>query len=77
MAIVSLISGILGWTLLPFLGSIVAVITGHKAKKEIRNSMGQLGGDGMATISLGLTLCACVTFVAITVLGMLQPITTG
>jgi len=77
MAIVSLISGILGWTLLPFLGSIVAVITGHKAKKEIRNSMGQLGGDGMTTISLGLTLCACVTFVAITVLGMLQPITTG
>ena len=39
--------------------------------------MGQLGGDGMTTISLGLTLCACVTFVAITVLGMLQPITTG
>ena len=65
MAIVSLISGILGWTLLPFLGSIVAVITGHKAKKEIRNSMGQLGGDGMATIGLVLGTSAWASLSAL------------
>ena len=37
LAIVSLVSGILGWSLVPFLGAIVAVITGHMAKKEIRD----------------------------------------
>ena len=84
MAIVSLISGILGWTLLPFLGSIAAIITGHKAKKEIGDSMGQLGGAGMATaglvmgyISLGLALCVCAAVVAVMALGMSQSIATG
>ena len=36
LALISMISGIVGWTILPFIGSIVAVITGHLAKKEIR-----------------------------------------
>jgi len=40
LAIISLISGILGWTIFPFIASIVAVITGHLAKKEIRESGG-------------------------------------
>jgi hypothetical protein len=48
-AIISLIAGILGLTLLPFLGSIVAVITGSMAKKEIAQSAGTLGGEGLAT----------------------------
>ncbi len=84
MAIVSLISGILGWTLLPFLGSIAAIIAGHKAKKEIRDSMGQLGDVGMATaglvmgyISLVLVLCVCAAVVAVMALGMSQSIATG
>ncbi|WP_040151891.1 DUF4190 domain-containing protein, partial [Xanthomonas citri] len=34
MAIVSLVAGILGWTLIPFLGSICAIITGHLARAE-------------------------------------------
>ncbi len=29
MALISLIAGILGWTALPFLGSVAAIITGH------------------------------------------------
>ena len=52
MAVVSLVAGILGWTFIPLLGSIVAVITGHMAKKEIRESGGRLGGDGLATAGL-------------------------
>ena len=40
MALVSLILGILGWTILPTLGSIAAIITGHMAKNEIKSSMG-------------------------------------
>ncbi|MDI1253744.1 DUF4190 domain-containing protein [Thermomonas sp.] len=52
MAIISLVSGILGWTLVPFLGSIVAVITGHMARGEIRRAPDRLDGDGMAIAGL-------------------------
>ena len=54
LAIISLVAGILGWTLLPFLGSIGAIITGHMARGEIRRSNGALGGDGLALIGLVL-----------------------
>jgi hypothetical protein len=54
MAIVSLITGILSWVVLPVVGAIAAVITGHLAKKEIRESGGWLTGDGMATAGLVL-----------------------
>jgi hypothetical protein len=54
MAIISLIAGILGITFVPFLGSIAAVITGSMAKKEIRESGGAVGGDGLATAGLVL-----------------------
>jgi hypothetical protein len=52
MALVSLIAGIVGLTLLPFLGSLAAVITGYMARKEIRQSAGAVSGDGMATAGL-------------------------
>jgi len=48
MAVVSLVAGILGLSLFPFVGSIVAVITGNMAKNEIRDSRGALGGEGLA-----------------------------
>lgn len=48
LALVSLITGILGLTFIPLLGSIVAVITGPMAQKEIQESQGSLGGEGLA-----------------------------
>jgi hypothetical protein len=58
---------VLGWTLIPVVGGIIAVITGHMAKKEIRQSDGLLGGDGLATTglvlgysNLAVGLCVCV-----------------
>ncbi len=54
LAIVSLVAGILGWTLLPFFGSIGAIITGHMARGEIRRSAGALDGDGLAITGLVL-----------------------
>lgn len=54
MALISLIMGILSWFVLPIIGAIVAVITGHLAKREIRESLGRLTGDGMATVGLVL-----------------------
>ncbi len=53
LAIASLVSGILGWTLLPFLGSVVAIVTGHLARGEIRRDP-SLGGDSLAVIGLVL-----------------------
>ena len=54
MAVVSLISGILGLTLLPIIGGLVALFTGYYARKEIRESYGALGGEGLATIGIVL-----------------------
>ena len=54
LAIVSLVSGIACWFVLPLIGAIIAVITGHMAKKEIRESAGRLSGVEMA--NAGLTL---------------------
>ncbi len=72
LAIVSLIAGIAGWTFFPLLGSIVAVITGHLAKKEINESGGLVDGGGFATaglilgyLSLGLGLCFCLFILGI------------
>ena len=69
MAMISLIAGILGLTFVPTLGSIVALITGYMARKEINESGGMMGGSGMATagivlgiIGLVLTCCGIVIF---------------
>ncbi len=54
LAIISLISGISSWFVLPLLGAIIAVFTGHLAKKEIRESGGRL--TGMEWANAGLVL---------------------
>ena len=54
LAVVSLVAGILGWTLVPFFGSIAAVICGHLARKEIRQQPDRLEGDGLAIAGLVL-----------------------
>lgn len=71
MAVVSLVAGITSWLALPVLGALVAIITGHMGKREIKESMGQLGGDGFATAGLVLgylqlipsVLCICAVLV--------------
>lgn len=63
LAVTSLVAGILGWTLLPLLGTVVAIVTGHLARKEIRNSGGALEGDGLAVGGLVLGWLAAVMWV--------------
>jgi magnesium-transporting ATPase (P-type) len=76
LAIISLVAGILGFTLFPFIASIVAVWTGYEARKETRSVPPRASGDGMATagiimgwIQIGLTVisicCMVIYFVAI------------
>ena len=74
LSITSLMMGILGWIFLPVVGGIIAIISGHLAKKEIRRSEGLLGGDGLATAGLvlgyaNLTLGLCGCLVLFTGLG--------
>lgn len=71
LAITSLVSGLLGWTLIPFIGSLVAIITGHMARSEIRRQPERYEGDGMALaglilgyLAVGLTVLAVLAFAA-------------
>lgn len=52
LAVTSLVFGILGWILLPVLAPAMAVIFGHLARGQIRNT-GE-GGGGMAVAGLVL-----------------------
>ena len=54
LAIISLVSGILGWSLLPWVGSLVAIVAGHMARSEIRKNPDTREGDGMAVAGLVL-----------------------
>lgn len=74
LAIASLVTGILGWTLIPLLGAVAAIITGHLAKKEIAESRGNLTGNSMATaglllgyISLGFVLLLAIAIILLMV----------
>jgi hypothetical protein len=58
LAIVSLVFGLLGWSFLPMLGSLVAIVTGHLARGEIRRDPARLQGDGLAIAGLVLGYAA-------------------
>lgn len=70
LAVISLVSGIVGITLFPMIGSIVAIISGRLALREIDESGGTLGGSNLAQaglilgwIGFGLTLLGfCFAF---------------
>lgn len=69
LAIISLIAGILGFTLFPFIASIVAIWTGYEARKETRSVPPGASGDGMATagiimgwIQIGLVVISICCF---------------
>jgi hypothetical protein len=49
LAVISLISGIASYFIVPLIGAIAAIITGNMAKKEIiKESAGRLTGEDMA-----------------------------
>ena len=72
LAIGSLIASILGVTFLPLIGSIIGVILGYMAKRQIEESMGELGGEGLAKagiivgfVGIGLSVLAgCIILLA-------------
>ncbi len=69
LAVVSLIAGLLGWTAMPLIGSIVAIITGHMARNEIRFNP-NLDGNGMALGGLLLGYAMVVLLALLLVAGL-------
>lgn len=70
LAVLSLAFGIAGWTLLPLVGAVVAIVCGHMGRSEIRRAQpGTVDGDGLAVagLVLGYTqvafAVACMVFV--------------
>ncbi len=51
-AIASLVCSIASWFVIPFIGAIAAVVLGHVARHEIRQSYGRKGGSGLAVAGL-------------------------
>ena len=51
-AIISLISAILGWLVLPFIGSLIAIITGHIGRKRAKAGAPR-GGMALTGLILG------------------------
>lgn len=78
-AVVSLVFGILSYLALPLVGSLIAVITGHAARREIRGSGGKLDGQLLASVGLALgysqLVLAALVFVAVFGLGALAIVT--
>ncbi|MBN1486873.1 MAG: DUF4190 domain-containing protein [Anaerolineae bacterium] len=75
-AIASLIFSILGMIgVLPFIGSIVGLILGYNAQKEIENSMGTLDGEGLAKVGIVLGWVGIAMLVLVLCLVMLGLIT--
>ncbi|WWW34042.1 DUF4190 domain-containing protein [Stenotrophomonas rhizophila] len=67
LAVVSLIMGIVGWTVFPFLGSLIAIVTGHMARAEIRRQPQALEGDSLAVAGLVLGWLAVIGSILVVV----------
>ncbi len=80
LALISLIASILGLTFIPTVGSIVGLILGYMARKQIRAGTGAVGGEGLAKagISRGwigvalavIGMCIAIAFVVFTIPGI-------
>lgn len=77
LSIVSLVAGVAGWSIVPFFGALLAIITGHMAQREIRESQGQVEGKGLATAGLvlgygclGTSVLIVLVVIAVLVFGL-------
>lgn len=80
-AIASLVCGIIGWSLIPVIGAIAAVVLGHISRDEIRRSQGTVSGEGLAIAglvlgysSIAVAVSGVVAAIVGTVLGLALPI---
>ncbi len=67
LAVISLVSGLLAWVVIPVIGSVTAIICGHLARSEIRGAPDRYEGDMLAVIGLILGWAQVV----VTILGLI------
>lgn len=67
MSVAALVAGIVGWTVLPLVASIVAVVLGHMARAQIRRTGEQGGGLALAGLILGYTGTVVMGVIAVAV----------
>ncbi|MFC2015309.1 DUF4190 domain-containing protein [Chloroflexota bacterium] len=77
LAIASLVLGICGLTILPLIASILAIILGYMARRDIRQRPDEVTGEGMAMagivmgwIAVGLAVAGLLLFGGLTVCGI-------
>ena len=81
LAVISLATGIGSWFLLPLIGGVIAVVTGHVAKSQIRRT-GE-SGDSLATIGLVLgylhlaVVLVVIVLVLLVIFGILALVVTS
>jgi hypothetical protein len=63
LAVVSLVAGIASYVFVPVVGAVVAVITGHMARSQIRTTREQGGGLALAGLILGYAHLVIVVLV--------------
>ncbi|WP_369938896.1 DUF4190 domain-containing protein [Xanthomonas medicagonis] len=73
LAVVSLVAGVLGWTVMPVLGSLCAIITGHLARAQIRRQPQRFRGDELALggLVLGWAMVVFAVLAALALLGFI------
>lgn len=71
LAIVSLVSSLAGLSVFPWLGSIIGIITGNIARREIAASAGAEEGEGLAKAGVILGWIGTLLPLLLLVLGVL------
>jgi len=81
MAIASLVAGIGGLTVLPLLASIVAIVLGYMARRDIRDRPGEVTGEGVALagivlgwIAVGLAILGIIVVGGIALCAMIASV---
>lgn len=74
MTIATIVSAILGWTMLPTIGSIVALILAPMAKKEIQGSNGSLNGEEFVKIAWIASLINVILVAGLILLTIVIPL---
>jgi hypothetical protein len=84
MAIASLVLGIGGLTVLPLIGSILAILFGYMARRDIRQRPDAVSGDGLALagivlgwISVGLAVVGLLIFGGVAACGICGALSSG
>ncbi|MCL7454607.1 MAG: DUF4190 domain-containing protein [Anaerolineae bacterium] len=84
LAIASLLLGIGGLTILPFFGSLLALLFGYMARADIRRRRGEVTGEGLALggivlgwVSVGIAVLGILAVGGMTVCGLCGAFGTG